>query len=396
MEERNGLEPRSVAANDHVPELDGIRAVAIVLVMLRHFEYPAAIGPLGKALATLMLSGWMGVNLFFILSGYLITGICLDRRGPGFFRSFYVRRALRILPAYVVFLVVSLIGAIVVRGRLPTAFVSMLTFTTNVWVSRRNDLLAIGPAAAHLWSLAVEEQSYFIWPAIVVLGGRRIALSSAVLAVPAAFCIRALLIQHRSYVGAITLTPAQMDTFALGGVLAFVVRSSLWDVIRDIAGRWVAQTSWLAVTALIAAVAIAGPSVPDSRSAASPLVWSARYEAIAALLSLVLAATIALSGRGFMSRALRARAVRWVGRRSYAIYLFHVPVAISLYREGTPSLSSVLGRIAFGGTASCVLAALSWRAVEAPALALKRMAPYPRVEPITLGNPREATDLLRI
>ena len=144
-----------------IKELDGVRGIAILLVLLHHFEPPAG---LPTAIVAGAYLGWSGVDLIFVLSGFLITGILLDTRdSPNYFTTFYARRALRILPLY---FLTTLIYFRLEPNPLERWFWSHL----SNWKSAFGQDV---PALSHFWSLAVEEQFYLVWPLVVILSPKR-------------------------------------------------------------------------------------------------------------------------------------------------------------------------------------------------------------------------------
>lgn len=160
----------------HVPSLDGVHGVAILLVIWFHLvqmfpEFHAMLGPLVVRTATL---GQTGVDLFFVLSGFLITGILLDtRQHPHYFRNFFARRTLRIFPLYFVALAILLQfdrqWVTELPARLEASQLWMWTYLSNIPPS-------YGPTSVrfvHFWSLAVEEQFYLVWPLVVWFAGHR-------------------------------------------------------------------------------------------------------------------------------------------------------------------------------------------------------------------------------
>jgi len=164
---------------DHVPALDGLRGLAILLVLARHTANELQPGRgLDVAVKRVLQVGWSGVDLFFVLSGFLITGILLDARGGRhYFRNFYMRRSLRIFPVYygslfvtfavLPFFVATPLFAVLQRNQLWywTYLVNVLSPLTGGTGTPYN--------TAHLWSLAVEEQFYLLWPAVVWVSGPR-------------------------------------------------------------------------------------------------------------------------------------------------------------------------------------------------------------------------------
>jgi peptidoglycan/LPS O-acetylase OafA/YrhL len=197
--------------------IDAVRGVAILLVVSRHwFEMPF---------------GWTGVDLFFVLSGYLIGGILIDNRNaPAYFRTFYARRFFRIVPLYLLFLLATLTTF---EGELPIW--RYLTFTQNfAWVP--TGLIGAGPRVL-TWSLAVEEQFYMILPAVVwLLPNRRLLILSACLVIAAPFCRWLLILTYGIYAPYLML-PGRMDMLFSGVLVACLVRQ---PYIRDLIRRRIA------------------------------------------------------------------------------------------------------------------------------------------------------------
>jgi peptidoglycan/LPS O-acetylase OafA/YrhL len=309
----------------HSRPLDGIRAIAVLMVMCFHYGYFAA--------------GWVGVQIFFTLSGYLITGILLENRGNSFavfMGNFYWHRAVRILPLlYVFLLVVAVIYAIF---RVPISFrsdwPSLATFTANFARMRPADL---GPCFVHIWSLAVEQQFYLVWPALLFFlssRGFRFAVAGILIFSP----LLRLAIFHgltesgfdELYAGkAVYVLPfTQFDAFAVGAAIP------LWDLDRmRNAGRW-----FLAALAATAAAGLgvlawayfgfgSGGAFVASLGYAMFMVQSYEYVWGYSLLNLLsmLGIICALQGIGPF-RMLEARILVWVGKISYGVYMYHIPL----------------------------------------------------------------------
>jgi peptidoglycan/LPS O-acetylase OafA/YrhL len=185
--------PVERAPAQHIPALDGLRGVAILLVVTHHFGTRAfwmRESSAEFALDRIVQAGWCGVDVFFVLSGYLITTILLRSRArPAYFRSFYVRRVLRIFPTYDGALAFWLLvgpalwpdlGALLGESRAQPGW--LLTFTSNLALSAH----AVGTFGVLdiLWSVAIEEQFYVVWPSLVrIATPRALALVCAVLVV---------------------------------------------------------------------------------------------------------------------------------------------------------------------------------------------------------------------
>ena len=176
----------------HIKPLDGLRGIAILLVMWFHFAWPAkAQGLITRLYVSVAALGWVGVDLFFVLSGFLITGILLDsKRGAGYFRNFYARRVLRIFPLYYAVLLVTLVILPLIVPYDTPALKRLLEgqgwlwlYSTNIsvavehgnWIASA-DWLRMGA----LWSLAVEEHFYLVWPLLVFFLSRRALLRTSI------------------------------------------------------------------------------------------------------------------------------------------------------------------------------------------------------------------------
>ena len=379
-----------------LPALDGIRGLAILFVALFHFT--ALVGPetdrwLDEAFLKLTSAGWAGVDLFFVLSGFLITGILCNAKdvARNYFRNFYARRTLRIFPAYYGFLaLLALVLPLVqpmediateaVRDRL----LWYSTYLTNVNLG--GDPLYHGDffLTSHLWSLAAEEQFYLVWPAAVLLFGRRSLMAICVIVIIAALGVRIGLdaadagryIAHR-------ITPARMDTLAVGALIALAVRDR-----RDLDRLRVA--AWPA--ALIASGALL--AIFFTRERFSPFdgwVQTAGYTSLAFVFGAFLLAGFASTPGTPLHAALSVRPLRFLGKYSYALYLVHWPAASLLARrtdffDFVPLVagSGLLREatfIAAAGALSIAIAWLSWQVWESQWLKLKTHFPYWRPQP---------------
>lgn len=368
---------RVVAGGERVPELDGLRGVAILLVMVYHFVLYGGwrpVGPVETWLYRVATTGWIGVDLFFVLSGFLITGILYDAKGGGrYFRSFYARRVLRIFPLYYGFLA----AYFALAPFLSSAGTALREGQTWYWTYLVNVDIALHGwpdhyAIAHFWSLAVEEQFYLLWPLVVFLFGRKGLLRVCVLCVLGALALRIGLGWYDHRLAAYVLMPARIDALAIGGWLAVMSRG----------GDRQRLARWEKLVATGGALFVLAVFVRFGRFAYSdPIVSSVGFSVLAVTFAAILHRTVRTSPRWLADRRLIL-----LGTYSYALYVLHHPVI--LFLRGTPlsvdrlprwlgsQLPAQLLVTLAAGLVSVVLAALSWRLWERPFLRLKRRFPY--------------------
>ncbi|TAK57976.1 MAG: acyltransferase, partial [Dehalococcoidia bacterium] len=208
VDEAPARTPAQQPAHVRLAGLDGVRGIAVLAVMAYHFalfaELPTSATWLDSTVATVTNTGWVGVDLFFVLSGFLITGILYDAAAAptGYFRAFYARRALRILPVYFGFLAVLLWLLPAVHSMQSADFHELRRnqlwfwgFSANIWMAGRQWWQANLYGTGHLWSLAIEEQFYIVWPAVVLLSRRRGLMAIAAIAIVVPFVLRIALWQ---------------------------------------------------------------------------------------------------------------------------------------------------------------------------------------------------------
>jgi peptidoglycan/LPS O-acetylase OafA/YrhL len=364
--------------SDRLRALDGFRGLAILAVFLYHVAFFGGApphSPLDRGLVRLVLTGWIGVDLFFVLSGFLITGILLDSRDrPGWLKQFYWRRLLRIVPAYYLAMGVQ-VAILAWNGQADSARLGWTaTWLTNILVAREG-WDSVARSMHHFWSLAVEEQFYLLWPLVVAVLPRPALRWTCGLLVVAASVIRVVLVQKGFLTASYTLLPGHMDGLAVGGFLACQVREP---------GGLAAAARACRLPALVAGLMLAAIGVLRGR-----LVYGDPYMLAFGLNALmVLAGCLMIIGaarpEGLLGRFLELRGLRALGKYSYALYLWHQPIILALAGAGIGAAvgarlgGGVLVQLTVLGLAAAVLtlavALLSWRLVEAPALRLKDRA----------------------
>jgi peptidoglycan/LPS O-acetylase OafA/YrhL len=373
-----------------VPVLDGLRGLAIALVMMNNsFPEKLTFPPMDIIAVHISRFGWIGVDLFFVLSGFLITGILCDTKGaPHYFRNFYARRVLRIFPLYytvlvAVFIVAPHLGAFTAdqMRRLHQQQWYYWTYLANLGTMMHGGTdVNIG----HFWSLAVEEQFYVGWPLLVLLIDRRRLIALCVALMVASCALRAAwLAQGLSgdwvYVG----TPFRIDGLAVGAMIALIMRAPggmerlvRWarGVGRGLLPLGVVLVAWFEMTHT------------DASSFACQVVG---YPLLALGFGTLLVRSISASPTSRVSRLFSSNAMRILGRYSYALYIFHALVLQYLNEHMPWTLMPPLvwgSHVPIGilviplvAVLSFVLALLSWNLLEKPFLSLKRYFPYSRV-----------------
>jgi peptidoglycan/LPS O-acetylase OafA/YrhL len=331
-----------------MPELDSLRGVAVLLVLFHHGYFWSGVKGLGtgtKAFVELTRWGWLGVNLFFVLSGFLITGILVDSRcKEGYFRQFYTRRALRILPAYYGFLLVLL-----VTGLKPLSFLVLSFF----YLSNVTPLFGVVQSYPVLWSLAVEEHFYLLWPMIV----RRFSIRRVEQIAIAVVCIVPAL-RWASYMlawrtGLSEYTWLVCDGLAMGAWLAIRIRKP--ELTREL----LARISMGALTvALVATFACARLGIfSRQRPLGAAFQQSCGNLAFLGLIGLAL-----LVGTGRWKTLIHWPLLKFYGDISYGLYLIHLFVFGQydrLVRHFWPQVWPWTGGFAMGTLRFLICAALA-------------------------------------
>jgi peptidoglycan/LPS O-acetylase OafA/YrhL len=338
----------------YIPELQGLRGLAVLGVVIYHCHPRLE----GTWIYRASLWGWAGVNLFFVLSGFLITSILLESRGkPHYFRNFYARRVLRIWPVYVLVLVVCYLNAPWFIG--PTVLEAIKTAPWWAYVLFLQNLfhLSLPPAIGPTWSLAIEEQYYVLWAPIVRLLGRVrwlvMVLCGALVASPL------FRMSHFAWITP-TDTLTHLDGIAMGSLLAIGLHT-----------LGLSRRVWLALG--LAGVAIGFPMAATIAGGTAFL-----DTALTAGFGGAVLASIASTGaRNPLNAVLRRGPLAYYGRISYGMYMTHIMVFIyfgwfdrKMDAYGTAgNLAVVVFRLAAATAAATIL----WYGFESRILKLKRL-----------------------
>jgi peptidoglycan/LPS O-acetylase OafA/YrhL len=343
------------APDGYQPQFDGLRALAVLTVMMDHFSAGVPNFPLPDSIRL----GATGVRLFLVLSGYFITSSLRRSRGRidtgglsvrQALASFYWRRFLRILPAYGLFVT---IGLTLNLGTIREHWGWVLTWTVNWLIALHNEW---PPAISHLWSICVQEQFYLLWPLMILLLPRkwmmRVILGVAIAGV--AFRVGCVVFSV-PMIARWVLPFGSLDSLAAGAALGWY-----GGRLRPTRAGWLIGAACLSMLVLAAIWRDSDPT----------RLKSVLVEPLEASAFVVLVARTAFGFHGVIARLLTLPGLIFAGRISYGLYIYHVMVAV-LFDLWMPSslrwlLMVPAVRLPMFGVVTLLVAALSWRLLEEP------------------------------
>lgn len=355
--------PQATGTLPYMPALDGLRALAVIAVVLYHGEVGGLPG------------GFLGVEVFFVISGYLITALLIaerERTGGIAYLAFWARRARRLLPAlFALAFVVGTVWVLFVPGELARIrgdFVAALTYVTNWYqiIVHLSYFDAIGRPSPlrHLWSLAVEEQFYLVWPITLAVihrltGGRRGRMALITMALAVVSAVWAVMLftpgldPSRVYYG----TDTRAAGVLLGAVLAIVVPPWRMRAGLRSGARW--------IITLVGAVGLIGILVMVVRvNEFDPFIYQGGFVLLDVLTVLAIIALVHPAGT-VLAKGFALPPLLWIGRRSYGIYLWHWPIFV-LTRPGVDVDVNGAVLLALRLILTFAVAEVSYRFVEMP------------------------------
>lgn len=322
-----------------IAALDGVRGLAIFAVLLIHLQQIGAVPARFHLVNVLMHSGWCGVDLFFVLSGFLITlGLLDSKDSSNYFSAFYMRRVLRIFPLYYAVLIVAMICSAVFASYTPkvtlmsdalngslfptqAGWVAHLLYVQNWWMPWKEP--ASQNILGHFWSLGIEEQFYLVWPLCVWLLPRKRLLGLCVAVCPGVLALRFFLIgyfnppPHVIFMNTVT----RADTLIMGALCALLVTD----------GRWLAAVwRWLPIVATLGAGCVVTIAF-GVRDASRQLYYTDTlgFTALAMTFGSVVIWAYVLNGRrNWSDRILSVRPLTELGKYSYGLYVYHLPLIV--------------------------------------------------------------------
>lgn len=357
----------SLSARSYYPALDGLRGVAILLVVFLHnFDF-----------VNYFFFGWLGVDLFFVLSGFLITNILLNTvNDPNYLRNFYMRRLLRIFPLYYLTLIICLL----ILPNINSLHLEVGYYTNNqfwLWTYLQNWLYIFkepygDKLLLHTWSLAVEEQFYIIWPFIILFfrNPKRlliVALCTLLLVIVLRYVVWSLKIEDLAYSSLYTFT--RIDGLCIGSILALLMRINP-DFLKKYTGLIVIS---------MAAINFGFYFINTQHAATLPYLAFVGYTTFAILFGILVYEAV-IGESKIIQFLLNNRILKFFGRISYGLYVYHWPVYLLLFpffRDKLLADGNISYRIAETGSAIIVtftavlLSVFSYHYFEKPFLRLK-------------------------
>ena len=357
----------------HVPALDAIRGLAILLVTgYRFWERPLSAPAETDVLSQFFSLGFRGVDLFFVLSGFLITGILFDAKSKQhYFRNFYMRRTLRIFPLYYGVLLVTLFLLPLAGLSTSRLFPEAHREQTWLWFYGANVLQSLRGEWClgyfnHFWSLAVEEHFYLLWPLVIYCCSRRGAMAACLCLIVGATAARtAWLLSGGNDVAAETFTLLRMDALAMGGLVALAIRGP---------GGVRALYPWAISAAVLLALVLLPMSLLHKRLLAIPELFFAVFFACLILLA------VSSAKEGWWGTFWNSKFLRFFGKYSYGMYVFQnllIPLlapwlTVASLQAGTGSFyRAKLAYLALMSGITVAAAVASWHLFEKHVLLLK-------------------------
>ncbi len=363
---------KMISSNQYIKSLDGVRGLAILIILVHHhFSIPG---------------GWLGVDLFFVLSGFLITGILNDSKGKeNFFKNFYARRIIRIFPLYY-FLLISFffLSRLVVNLESKPLFQVYFTDSHMFWLYMQNwaqvlNLLAYencNRLLTHLWSLAIEEQFYLVWPFFVFFFNLRQLKTITISLIFLSFLTRIVMYYYSISWEVVYLnTFTRIDTILVGSLIAILFKSGFFVEIKQSK----LNVILLLLTFLTILFFIASP-IRNPNTGIFIIFGYSFFAFFFGMLILVL-----VTGKNiFLKRLFEFKWLIYLGKRSYSIYLFHYPIFfVLLMLQANPKIESMLDEVKFNYViqvlsiiSAIVFSQITWFFLEKPVSKLKSNFKY--------------------
>lgn len=366
---------KDLIVGHHYPALNGLRALAVLGVLIAHSVMIAAMGapaetPYQSLFLDIMGIGWAGVDLFFVLSGFLITGILLDTsEKKNCLRKFYIRRTLRIFPLYyfVLFLYFSITYLLGHIDNFGTSEIMYLLYAGNwdEWAGLPRPV-----ALRHLWSLAVEEQFYLIWPAIFLISNKyNMAKHVCIFTILATVLFRIAFVwfDYHDYIYHITITRG--DSLLIGALLAIIIKEKGLHYFNIRKSLYVLTIGCIAIATLFC--------INGNFAGKTPLILMFGIPSLFLVFVPVILLTFLLPRNHIFQRVLSSPALIFMGKISYGMYVYHWFVIILIHSlnlvpfEDYSFWSRHALFLAYATPVTIILSWLSYEYIERPILGYK-------------------------
>jgi peptidoglycan/LPS O-acetylase OafA/YrhL len=374
--------------NDRMKELDSVRGIAVVLVIAYHTLLKSddlTGNAILHSITNLTSVGWIGVDIFFTLSGFLITSILLrTRTSEHYFKNFYARRILRIVPVYLVLIFSVIAFAPKLEedfiAQLPKSLAMLLSFQQN-WIVIFWDV----PLSVYLavtWSLAIEEQFYFIWPLIVHRLRNETLLKAGVAYMALSFLARIVAVMFVEKVGRMSiydffyLMPfARFEELLIGGLLAILLT---YEELKETIRKYSIPVFGFSFVCYVV-MTVMSP-VPTTPTFGYVPITIAGYDLIALFTAGLIAAFATYPETAWIRRLFQNGVLAFFGKYSYSMYLFHVPVMLIsldwIWRAKLRGAGAYALHVFITYAVTTVIAMLTWNLIEKHALSLKKHFEY--------------------
>jgi len=380
-------ESPALRLSGHSLPLDGLRGIAVLMVFCYDcLRLAPSSDPLTLCVRRFAASGWIGVDLFFVLSGFLITGVLLETRGrTGYWKSFFLRRSVRIFPLYYatlfgVFCLAPLgMWLLNAPSSVTGPYADVQRNQLWYWLYLENWLFAwqhawpTGVPVKHFWSLAIEEQFYLGWPlAVALLSRRQLGWLCVGLTLVSVTLRVGLLAAGVPPMVGFVMTITRFDGLCCGALLAIALRSKKWQPFFV---KWSPRLALLAVMSVLG-LDLVWPVLRSETYAA----YSLGHLLTGVTFLFCVAAAQSVPAGHPLAKGLSIRPLLHLGKYSYAIYVFHKFAYEAVIRLDWSVLPESIRGWAIFATAllvSLVAARISWLILESPCLSLKRYFPRP-------------------
>jgi peptidoglycan/LPS O-acetylase OafA/YrhL len=359
------MDKKTELSSGYMPQLDALRAIAVILVIISHWFAGE------HFLNRYSANGILGVTLFFVLSGFLITGILLkskttvDKGGSikKAFTTFYIRRSLRIFPVYYLLLVILFV---INSSGIRESFWWHFFYGSNFFFWLKGEF---GGHLSHFWSLAVEEQFYLVWPAVILFVKRKYIPHVLFLGIVTAILFRYFVTTPQNELGRI-LMPGSLDSFCVGGLLVYGKQSGAY-----IYKTYIKSRNLFLIGSLLLLIAV---HTTYFKTLSIQVNTALFYFLISVSFGIIIDRVSDIVYTPIVGWVLNNRALRYIGKISYGVYLFHNFIPY-FYDIKVPGLPASLSMYTIQGLRFLLLvgiASLSWFLFEKPVLQLKKHFEY--------------------